>query len=135
MRLTNAWRNYAREHTTSHGTFWFHLGMAAQAHHVSDFMTRQGVDMQGMNWIAHLFYITQGFLIDYEGSGNALADYLADVDGKSLDDAWAINRSHPLMTKDLYDIVDAAFLATRDASMQADDIPETDEEIEKKEPV
>ena len=133
MRLTNAWRTYAREHTTSHGTLWFHPGMAAQSYHVSDFMSRQDVNMEGMNWIAHLFYITQGFLIDYEGSNNVLADYLADMDGKSLDDAWTINQSHPLMTHELYKIVETAFLATRDASMQADDIPESDEEIEKKE--
>ncbi len=135
MRLTSARRQYAREHTTPHGTFWFHPGIPAQSYHVSDFMSRQDVNMEGMNWIAHLFYATQGFLIDYEGNNNALADYLADVDGKSLDEAWLINQSHPLMTHELYTVVNDAFLATRDASMQADDIPESDEEIEKKEKV
>ena len=132
MRLTKAWRNYARENTTKFGTFWFHPGLSAQTNHVSTFMERQGEDMNAMTWVAHLFYITQGFLIDYEGSDNALADYFADMDGKSPEDAWVI-RGHPLMTYDLYEIVNSAFLATRDTSMKADDIPKTDEETEKKE--
>jgi hypothetical protein len=132
MRLNSEYRKYARIQENGLGKLFFHPGIPAQAYHVVRFMEQHGVDPNGMTSLEHLFYITQGFLIDYEGAGNILAEYLADMDGKALDEAWQCHMSHPLMTEDIYVKVNAAFRDSRDNSTKDPDPPQTDAAIEKK---
>lgn len=132
MRLNNAYRKYARAYENGYGSVFYHPYIPAQVYFVIDFMEKQGVDTDNMTSLQHLFYITQGFVLDYEGKDNILAEYIADINGKSLIEAWELHCQHPLITQDVYQSVNAGFVATRDKSLKTVTPPTTDEETEKK---
>lgn len=141
MQRNSEWRKYARSYAANNNTFWFHPSSPAQAVYVGDFLRDQdNVDVDAMGWRVYLFYIIQGFLIDFESKEDTLLSaYIESIEGLALTEAFEAHMSHPLLSESEYDVIVGAYNETRDSSLQEtkktlDVDSDTDTEaIEKKE--
>lgn len=141
MKLKSEWRSFGRHAETENGhNVWFHPSIPSQSEYVAEFMQSKGINLSRMRWRQHLFYILHGFLLDcvcLGGDKSIFGQYVADVDGKSLDEAYELHMSHPLLDERTYLDLQAAFEQTRDRSDDGEaldiDSDEDEELVEKKE--
>lgn len=138
MRLNSEWRKFATKYRIGDGTtLHLHSSIPSQAEYVGEWLVLRGVNVAAMNWREHLFYLLHGFLVDAEYGETSLGVYLTDVDGKTLEEAWDIHMSHPILSATVYAQVKEAFNATRDTSLETRELnvdsDEDEEDVEKKE--
>lgn len=137
MRLSFEWRKFAKEIDIDGVKYFFHPSIPSQSEFVSEFLRQKNVPIMAMNWREHVFYVLHGFLIDCECDDTVLFEYIKEVDGLTLEEAWAIHMNHPLLDDRLYKSISKAFNETRDKSLEQPsldvNIDKDEDEVEKKE--